>query len=423
MGRHDLMLARLPAELAGHARAIVERLVGDTMEFSELSPGDVQRLLWLELPTRWAVPASDWPDVLEAGARIFDLASRPGLAIIARSQETRDVLQAYERSLDDGATAARAALVRTGTAPPDTETLTWGARMAGREANAHEELRRVLETAVVVGDIRPATPGWRKRQRDLAERWLSSPSRYFDGTRPVDVIHEARRQMWATTGTPARRAVLAELEPAVREPVPTPDGEPASLTWLLNRVGSGLQLTQRGYLPPVVVREADECFDWSRQAVRASREVNLPELAELRSLASRHRLLVKRRDTLRVSTRGQRLLHEPARLWESASAAWLGEHVFDVRVGEMAAALLLTSPTDAESLVAKTHEAVAPEFRTQGGASIPLASTSASVWQWIRRGVALGFFDRRGWHAQALTQVGRLAALTALRTRSHAPLS
>jgi hypothetical protein len=421
MARHDLLLARLPDFLVGHARAIVDRLVGDTREFAELGPGDVQRFLWSELPTRWGVASAEWSNVVEAGAQIFELARRPGLAAIARSAETREILQAYERSLDDGAEMARAALVRTGTAPPDTETLTWGAQLAGREAEAHEELSRVLEVAVVVGDVRPASPGWRTRHRDLTERWLTTSSRRFDGGRPLDVIHAARRERWASSGTPARRALLAHVETLTSEPVPVPDGEPAPMTWLLNRIGAGVQLTGRGYLPPAVVREADECFGWSLRSVPANREVHLPPLADLRTFATRQRLVVKRRDTLRLSERGRRLLHAPGRLWEHTAVAWLGEHVFDIRVAEVAAALVLRTPTEAESLIARTHQAVAPEFRTKDGTGVPLTSTSDAVWRWYRRGLALGYFDRRALGMKTYTQVGRLAALTALRARSHAP--
>lgn len=420
MGRHDLLLAQVSPELADHARRVVDWLVGDVMDFSELGQGDVQRLLWLDLPTRWSVPAAEWPAVAEAGARVFELAGRPGLAALARSEETSQVLQAYTRSIDDGVAAANDAYARTGTMPPDTDLLTWGSTLAGAEANAYDEMRRVLEAAVVAGDYRPGTPGWRQRQRALTERWLTSPSRYFDGWRPLDVIHTVRREAWSTSGTPTRCRVLAGVEPLVKDAVPTPEGEPAPLLWMLDRIGTGVRLTQRGYLPPALVREADERFDWSPPPYRATREADLPNLLELHELARQHKLVTKRHDTLRASARGRTVLDEPSRLWEMAAVAWLGDHAFDIRVAEIAAALLVKGPAPADNLAATAHEAIAPEFRTRDGGLIPIEATTEAVWRWIRRGLALGFVEPQQYQRSTLSGVGRLAALTSLRLRSQA---
>ncbi len=421
MGRHDVLLARVPEDLVGHARHVVDWLVGDTLEFSELGQADIQRMLWLDLPTRWSIPAAEWPDVVEASARVLELAHRPILASWARSDDTRDVLEAYSRSRDEGIVAANAAYSRTGTIPPDTDLLTWGRTMDGAEANAYDELRKVLEAAVAVGDYTPGGAGWRQRQRALVERWLAAPSAYFDGWRPIDVIHTVRREEWAETGTPARRRVLAEVEVMVREAVPVPDGEPAPLVWLFDRLSEGVRLTQRGYLPPALVREGDERFGWS-PAHPASREVDLPQLRELHDLLSQHRLVTKRHDLLRPSTRGRAVLADPAALWETAASAWFGEHTFDIRVAEIAAAVLVKAPMRASDVAVAAHEAVGPEFRAgRGGELVAFEVTEESVWRWIRLGAALGFFtDEPHRPAHALSDVGRLAALSALRARAHA---
>ena len=420
MSRHDLLLARVPEELVAHARLVVDWLVGDTMEFSELGQADVQRLLWLDLPTRWAVPPEEWPDVAEAGARVLELANRPGLAEIARSDETRGVLDAYARSLDDGVHAANEAYARTGTVPPDTDLLSWGRTLTGAEANAYDELRRVLETAVVAGDYLPGQAGWRQRQRALAERWLTAPSAYFDGWRPIDVIHTVRREEWTSSGTQARCTILTEVEVLLREPVPIPDGEPAPLVWLLHRLGPGVRLTKRGYLPPALVREGDDLFGWSPSPRRALREIDVLPLRQLHEIVRHRKLVTKRHDVLRPSTVGRAQLEEPRRLWETAASAWLGAQPFAVHVAEIAAALLVKRPAETAELTATAHEAVAPTFRARGEGPVPVEATEEAVLGCIRRGLALGFIAARPHELEnTLSRTGRLAALTALRTRSH----
>jgi hypothetical protein len=57
MGRHDVLLARMPEELVGHARSVVDWLVGDFRDFSEVGQAEIQRMLWIDLPNRWPVPA------------------------------------------------------------------------------------------------------------------------------------------------------------------------------------------------------------------------------------------------------------------------------------------------------------------------------------------------------------------------------
>jgi hypothetical protein len=418
MGRHDLLLARVPAELVGQARLVVERLVGDAMEFSEIGQAEVQRLLWLDLPTRWTVPPVEWRQVAEAAAQVLDLAGRPTLAALARSDETREILAAHARSADEGAVAAEAAYAKTGTMPPDTDLLVWGPTRNGPEKPAHDELRRVLEAAVVAGDYAPGTAGWRQRQRALTERWLTTPTRLFGGQRPVDVIHTFRREQWSTSGTPSRRVILGEIEPLLRDPVPAPVGEPASLVWLLDQIGDGVRLTQRGYLPPPIVKAADERFAWSPPPFRATREADLAPLLDLHELLREHRLLTKRGEHLRPSARCRSLRDSPERFWEVSAVAWLGTSPFEVRVGEIACAVLLRGACALDDISALAHEAVSPEFRDRRGRLVPEDASYEVLIGWIRRGIALGFVVAGGLE-RSLNDVGRQAALTALRVRAH----
>lgn len=422
MGRHDVLLARMPEELAGHARSVVDWLVGDFRDFGEVGQAEIQRMLWIDLPNRWPVSAGEWLRVVEAAGQVMELAGRPSLAVIARSEETAEVLEAYARDRSEGLLAANAAFGRTGTSPPDTDLLTWARHVTAAEANAYDELQRVLEAAIVAGDYAPGAPGWRRRQQALTERWLTSPSRYFDGWRPIDVIHTQRREAWMMGVSPEREQRLAPVVPFLRDPVTVPEGEPATLVWLLNRIGDGVRLTQRGYLPPELAREADERFRWSPMPRPASREVDLPELMELHGIVRGQRLVTKRRDTLRLSARGRSVLLEPVRLWEAAALAWLGEHPYEVAVAEIAAAVLVREPATSAELAAAAHDVVAPDFRTRDDAPVPHSATEGAAWSFLRRGFTLGFVaDRPPGARYALNALGRPAALTALRLRAHSP--
>ena len=424
MGRHDVLLARVPEELAEHARAVIDWMVGDVIEFTEVGQADVQRLLWIDLPSRWPTPSTEWLRVAEATAWVFQLAGRPMLAELARSDETAEILAAYARSVEDGLLAANAAYARTGTNPPDTDLLTWGRRLSAAEGNAYDELQRVLEAAVIAGEYAPGGPGWRQKQRALTERWLTSPSQLFEGLLPLEVIHTERRETWSETGEPTRIALLGPIAELLVEAPEVPEDEPATLRWLLGRIGDGVRLTQRGYLPTELVRAADDRFGWSPPGVRASTEANLAPLRELHELARSQRLVTKRRTDLRLSARGRAQLLESPRLFETASVAWLGSQLFEIMTNEIPAAMLLGHPADSRTLCAVAYEAVAPSFRDHDGEPVRFSDTESVVWSWIRRGLALGFVEDLPRDLRyALTDSGEAAALCALRARAHGPQS
>jgi hypothetical protein len=422
MGRHDVLLARVPEELAEHARAVIDWLVGDVIEFTEVGQADVQRLLWIDLPSRWPTPSTEWLKVAEATAVVFQLAGRPSLAELARSEETAEILAAYARSVEDGLLAANAAYARTGTNPPDTDLLTWGRRLSAAEGNAYDELQRVLEAAVIADEYAPGASGWRQKQRALTDRWLTSPSQLFEGMLPLEVIHTERRETWSETGEPTRIALLGPIAEMLVEAPEVPEDEPASLRWLLGRIGDGVRLTQRGYLPTELVRAADDKFGWSPAGVRPASESQLPPLLELHELVRSQRLVTKRRSDLKLSARGRAQLLEPPRLFETASVAWLGSQLFEIMVNEIPSAMLLGHPADSRTMCAVAHEAVSPSFRDRDGEPVRFSDTEFVVWGWIRRGLALGFLqDLPRDSRYALTDSGESAALCALRSRAHGP--
>ena len=113
--------------------------------------------------------------------------------------------------------------------------------------------------------------------------------------------------LWVMAGAEAIRA-RELVQPVEAEQVVFP------VQWLLRRVGPGVRLTQAGYLPPAVVREA-LAAGLADPIGSSTREVDVFELGQLRSLCTRMRLLRPVKGTLTVTKLGTRLADDPEALW------------------------------------------------------------------------------------------------------------
>ena len=90
----------------------------------------------------------------------------------------------------------------------------------------------------------------------------------------------------------------------------------APYRWLLERVGSGVRLTQAGYLPPALVSEAMVALDWQDEWIgKHNREDQTLPILELRESAQRFGLLRKNRGQLLVTKAGRDLVADPVGLW------------------------------------------------------------------------------------------------------------
>lgn len=87
-------------------------------------------------------------------------------------------------------------------------------------------------------------------------------------------------------------------------------------SWLLHRVGEGIELTSAGYLPPSVVLQAVSELGLDRQWIGAgNREYHTLPVLELRESTRRVGLVRKYRGRLLLTPSGRSLAEDPTGLW------------------------------------------------------------------------------------------------------------
>ncbi len=168
------------------AESIVTRLSGRERRLGEDARAAVE---WHQLPKKWLVRTSEQQAVAEALACFFDAvgAEAAPLAALCRSPETAELIRTRGKKL-------ASALERSGLEPPETPLLTWSEFMSIEEALEHDLVANLLEDALDNGELVPGAKGWRQRQTELVERYLSRPDE--SGTAPLTRIHTARREAW-----------------------------------------------------------------------------------------------------------------------------------------------------------------------------------------------------------------------------------
>ena len=131
----------------------------------------------------------------------------------------------------------------------------------------------------------------------------------------IDRLRSARSVAWL-------RAIDAAALDAPVEEEPDADVVVAPYTWLLDRVGDGVRLTQAGYLPPAVVTAAMTELGWADDwyGKNNREDVTLPVL-ELRESAQRFGLVRKYRGHLLPTKVARALADDPAQLWWHLASA------------------------------------------------------------------------------------------------------
>src|SRR5206468_8256331 len=135
-------------------------------------------------------------------------------------------------------------LDRSGIEPPNTDLLAWGHVMGFAEADVREQVAIALEEAIEDGRLVPGSPGFRRRQAEVASAALHEPWSDDDGRSRLDAVHAERRERWLergrTRGSTERRAILAPVAALVALDAAPVAGEAtraavAPALWLLER--------------------------------------------------------------------------------------------------------------------------------------------------------------------------------------------
>jgi hypothetical protein len=421
-------LAAVDPETAAAARAGFDSLTwGDGR--GVVTAHGLAEFLWYQLPTKWMIDLDEKLFLAGALADLFTRLDRPRYAAMCASPTTAQILTAWDRDGDAaGFKAYRAALITTGTEPPNvTGLFEWGAYMGTDEATAYHAAIEALEHAIDAGQLNPGRVGWRRTAEQITRTFLASPHDDVTGTSWLQWVHAERFQHWANR----RGATWQRLAACVADDLIHPAGVPADaeqrlapVRWLLDHAATGAPLTETGNLARVLVFEGCERFDWFRG--RSQSESDIVELWTLRELVKQMGALRRSGRKLLLTNLGKALrATDTTALWHT-TAANLG----DAETGADAAsdvALLLPhtgDPYESTALdTAVTAVLVEQGWRNQTtGEPITQRQTGHLLGDLRRRLNLLGL-STEGWFQSPLrlTDTGRLAARSALRTRALRP--
>jgi len=157
---------------------------------------DVQLFVWYTLPRKFLTSLEHKREAAEALALTLErLGGRAAsYAEVCRSTETEELLRAWESKDPTARRRLRELLEGSGIEPPDTELLAWGSVMGFEEACVREQVATTLEEAVEDGRLSPGTPGFRRRQAQVADAALSEPAKDSGVRTRLQVVHAERVQ-------------------------------------------------------------------------------------------------------------------------------------------------------------------------------------------------------------------------------------
>ncbi|GBD85421.1 hypothetical protein BMS3Abin02_01828 [bacterium BMS3Abin02] len=425
-------LKAVDSDLARTAESVVEWLTaGEGVEVIDLA--GLLRFAWYELPTKWSGPSGLHSRALEAAAELFDRLDLPRYAAVCRSSETAKILEAYARSSREGFKAFQVAYRRSGVDPPHLDDFAWGEVMGFEEAAARGTAEGALEEALTEGRLTPGASGWKTVAMEVTAGVLDSPHRTLPGQTHRSVILTERLDDWlrrAEGRSPNLHALRSHCVNRLLHPVPVPVDvaermEP--ITWFLDSVEEKTQLTQAGYLPTAMVREAWDRFDWNLGWTDRPphSEIEVVQLYELHRLLRRLGAVRRRGRDLHLSRLGRRMREDLEAAWR-AVAAGLSDGEWPRAVAEVFTLLLLDGERRDRELEAQASAILGNVgWRTDG--EPPDTRAVASTWWVTRRPLAaLGGVDREGDWTSPLTRLtgfGEATLLEQIRAEATGPRS
>jgi hypothetical protein len=393
----------------------------------------VLRFAWYALPVKWIGPPELHRKALDAAAELFDRLDLPRYAAVCRSAETATIHQAYTRSHGEGLKAFREAYRRSGVDPPDVDDFAWGDVMGVEEAAARAMAERALEEAMPPEGVSPGKAGWRSRSIEVTTGVLDSPHPTLPGQTHRTAVLTERLDDWlrrAESRSPTLHGLRSGIVNRLLQPVPAPADAAdrmAPVTWFLERVELGVQLTQAGYLPTAMVREGWERFSWNLGWTdRPPRsETDVVQLHELHLLLRRVGAVRRRRKALHISLLGRRIREDGDLAWRTV-AAGLSDGEWARAVAEVFTLLLMDGEQRDRELEARARVILAEMGWRTGGEAVDASGVSSSWWVTRRPLSALGGVDRQGdWRSPitTLTQFGEATLLEQIRVEATGPRS
>lgn len=404
---------------------------------------DVQLFVWYTLPRKFLASLEHKREAVAALARTLDrLGERAATyAEVCRSLETDELLCAWEAEDPAASQRVRDLLDRSGIEPPDTDRLAWGHVMGLEEARVREQVAIALEEATEDGRLVPGSPGFRRRQAEVASAALLEPWSDDDGQSRLDAVHAERLERWLergrTRGSAERRTILAPVAAVVAADAPPVEEEAtrdavAPALWLLERADDGIALTQTGALNRALVREAVERWSaWWRSDLFGppNREDEVTPMHELHGLLRRLRLVRRIGKRVVVTARGRALQGNPPALLQALACELLVGESFRAACAELAVALMLdgVAADYGDGLAERIQPAIAAEGWQSDGQFPGVRDVGWSIAEFLRPAEAIGILSRGESGSRlsrdplVLTDPGRSALIAALRARALAP--
>ena len=404
-------------------------------EIDVLSQAYLQDTLWWRVPKR--LDAEDWDDAVAGTAALLGELGLDRYAQIARSDTTARILDAWREGPTAGSAAAAAAREASGLVAPDTDALAWGSIMGGEEATALDAIERALEERLVRSGVDPEGRSWKRVAHETTEATLDASLEFPPGQSLLTMIVTERVEIWID-GVREPRVVAWRGAVANRllSPIDPPDGAEAMvapMAWVLEQAADGLRLTQSHYLPPAVVREGVERFDWWPFDRPPRSEADVPQLLDLREVAADLRLVRRTGRNLKLTRSGVAALADPAMLWRRLVDTIGGSSEFEAIVAELLALSLLHGDAIDDELERELASVLAALGWRRTDGEISPRDVGEALWERLRVWVALNVVDHHWsvWDPAtqeelepsrvALTDAGVTTVMAYLRRRALAP--
>lgn len=386
---------------------------------------DFQEYIWYRLPVKYLAGLDHKFEILRGLQRMLELLGYAHHAALCGSMQTKRIIQEWDSDEATAREMLRRTMDASGVMPPDIDALHWGAVMGQEEAAIHLGASIMLEKAIADGALTPSAGNWRRAQKIIVETYLHQSD--ASGRTHVSRIHNERIADWLRRGGSQRRTLLSRLSPSLIKPQSAPPettGTLKPLIRLLELAESGLRLTQKGKVPPELVRGLSAEFGWWDAPWRGPyREDDVPELGEWRKLALGASLVRLYKGKLLITPAGRRVLANPESGWDKLVEHLALGKAFSFFLMEPLLARLLEGPSTISSL----HEVMAEYaqgagWRQGNGAPITSDHIRWEFWSAARPLVAVGAVTG-GWPSDevALTEFGRPTAIAILWHRATAP--
>ncbi|WP_428115038.1 hypothetical protein [Candidatus Poriferisodalis sp.] len=398
-----------------------------------LSQAGLQHWLWYVVPTKYITDEVGYMGQLAgAAAALLDELGLHAYAAICRSPETAAVHAAFDRSDNEGISALRKAMQRSGIDPPDLADFEWSSVMGPEEASARSAVQDALERAIAVGELAVGGRGWRAAQAAVATAALDGGHPILPGQSWRTAVITERLERWiaAVSGRSEQlSAARARVANRLLHRVEPPAGAQESLgpvLWLLERFGDEQTLTQAGYLKPAFVQSVQRDRPWTYryELDRPPRtETDDMVLYHLRRWLQRAGALQKRKTLLRRTAAGTEMTADWHKAWDRLTRH-LAPSGWDGFVAETAVLHLIdrgseVSYKELTTLVAAVAVDMGWASTADGVRVLPSAmevswALSESLSSWRACDLVV---DRGDWQDRrlALTEVGVAAVLTYLR--------